>query len=332
MTAQVDESSTPVSAASGPERLAALRSGPVLLVSVVVVALVVAGLRTPHFFTWDNAQTILRAAAIVGIAAVGMSFVTITGNFISLATGGTAVLAAVVFGLLSQHGMPVVPTVLCTLAVAAVLGGVQGVFVGLGFNPIITTLGAGGILMGVASWMTNLHSVVIHDSAALSIGRSAVAGVPSATIVFVALAVIGTIFRLKHRYGRLMALVGTSKPAAEATGLRPARVAIVAFGLASLCAALASVLQTSQFGQANTQSFPSLTFDVIAAVLVGGIPVAGGRGTPAGAALGAVVIALISNIMLLHGYSFGTRTFVQGVLVAVAIAVSVSALRARRSS
>ena len=305
-----------------------------LLVPIVsaigLVALFVFGATaTPGFLGLDNLLNIVRAAAIIGTVALGMTFITISGNFFSLSVAETAAFAAVAFAGLMRADVPIGVTIAVVLLLAIAIGVAQGAFVGRGANPIITTLGAGAVLFGLTAVITDNRTINIGSDVAEWLGRGRPIGIPNQTWLFIGLAIVGTIILSRTRLGRQIYLVGANKAAARASGLAIVAATLFAFAASAVTAALAGIMTAAQFSQGSTTQFASLTIPVVAAVLVGGTPVAGGQGSMVRTMLGAIFIALLENIMLLRGIETGWRLLLTGSIVA--IAVSLYALSQRRA-
>jgi simple sugar transport system permease protein/ribose transport system permease protein len=272
----------------------------------------------------------MRAASIVGIAAVGMTFITLTGNFVSLSTEQTAIISGILFALALSNGWPVALAALVTFGAAMAIGLVQGAIVALGMNPIVTTLGAGAAVFGLANVLTDNRTVNTRTDAADWIGTARPFGIPTQVIAFVALTVITMLVLSRTRFGRRVMLTGANRAAATATGLKVATTTILAFVLASGFCALCGIMVISQVGQAKTTNFEGFTIDTVAAVLVGGTAIQGGEGSTLRTAMGAIFIALLANFMLIRGYSYGARLVITGIVVALAV-VGFHLLRTRNA-
>lgn len=294
---------------------------PVIVVASVVVLLAIGWLTTPNFVTVDNALIIVRSASIIGIVAVGVTFVTVSGNFFSLSLGETASFCAIAFAFMISEGWGVPAAVVLTLALALALGALQGLVVAAGANPIITTLGAGAALFGLAAVLTDNKTVRTGSDVADWIGRGRPFGVPNQTWAFIILTLVAALVLTKTPFGRRLTLVGSNAAAATATGLRRGTIAIAAFALASLGAGLAGMFTAAQVKQGITEQFPELTINAIAAVLVGGTAIFGGEGSMLRTALGAVFIAGLDNLLVIRGYSFGVRVTVTGLAVLVGVSL-----------
>ncbi len=286
----------------------------------IAVVLAVAGLTTHAFFTFDNMLVIVRAASITGIVAIGMSFVTISGNLFALSAGPMAALFGIVFALVLKSGSGVLVAILVTLVVAIVAGLLQGLVINIIRNPIITTIAYGAVFTGIAALLSGNTLIRVHDTTSLWFGTARPLGVPTQSWAFVLLAFVAWFLTTKTRLGRLMVLSGANRAAAVASGLRVNVATNTAMILFSLGAAVISIFGVAQFTLAKADQYAGLDINSIASVLVGGIALRGGRGTPVRAALGAVLIAVLQNFMLLRGWSAGVRLAVVGLVVVLATA------------
>ncbi len=302
-----------------------------LVVGVAAVVVLVAVLVTPNFLTLDNFRAILRNAAIVGIVAVGMTPVTLSGNFVSLGITQSAMLAMVSFVAMLGAGWGVVPAIVAVVVLLVAVGIVQGAIIAVGLNPVITTLAAGAIIFGVVSELSG-GGIVRAGANAIDWNNAYVAGVPLEVLVFVLFTALVTFVMQRTVIGRETTLIGANRATAEISGISFTRVTVLAFAIFSVGLALAGILNGAAFGQATAVSFPGLTVDVIAAVLVGGTAIQGGRGSPLRSAGGAILIAVLSNMMILNDFSTGGRLAVQGgVVVVIVVLLDLLWRRGRRT-
>jgi ribose transport system permease protein len=326
----VESAQSRVDRGNGPAPVAARRDWLPTAIIVATIFLVVAAIAiTPGFLTIDNARAILRNAAIVGIVAVAMTPITLSGNFVSLGISDSAMLAMVSFVALLGLGVPQLVAIAVVLVLLVATGVLQGMLVAAGLNPIITTLAAGAIIFGVVSAATG-GGIVRTGSGALDWGTMAILGVPVPVIVFVVFTALVTVVMSKTVIGRETILVGANRRTAEISGISTVRVTLTAFAIFSVGLAIAGILNGAAFGEATAQSFPDLSIDVIAALLVGGTAIQGGRGSPLRSALGAILISVVSNIMVLNDFSTGGRRLFEGAVV-VAVVVVLDFLRRRQA-
>jgi simple sugar transport system permease protein/ribose transport system permease protein len=321
--------STPSTTALAPERLTfgtfARRFRPsiemTILVGMLALLVVLSAVSTDGFFNADNARAIIRSAALTGIVAIGLTFVTLSGNLLSLSLEQTAAICGVLLAMMLRDGWAAGLALLVIFGVAIVLGIVQGGVVALGANPIIVTLGAGAALAGLTGVISGGAGVATGHTSIGWLGTSKLLGFTMPTYVFIVVAILAAIFLARARSGRALMLVGSNRDAAAGSGLSVPRTAMLAFILTAVGCALAATITVAQFQRADTVQFDGLTFDALAAILVGGAAIGGGEGSPARTAIGAVFIATLADFMVLHNYSFGLRMTVQGAVVLVAVTV-----------
>jgi ribose/xylose/arabinose/galactoside ABC-type transport system permease subunit len=302
-----------------PVARSARRSRKVLAtVGVLASAVVLVLAATTHrFLTWDNVKAIFSSASLVGIMALGVTFITLVGSLVSLAVAPTAVVAAMVF--LSTLGLGLVPAIAIAVVVGAIITAAQGVLIGAwNVNPVILTIGASFLIDGFAQ---SAHGGKIIQPAGDGFAtlNSTPAGVPLAVYVMVVLALLFQYVLRRTVLGRQILLVGENRQAARAAGIPIARVVTAAFALAGASIAIGGAFLGAFNNGASTYLEGTLTFDAIAAVLVGGTSIAGGRGSVLRTLWGALAIATISDVLLLRGFGTGVQILLKGVLVVAVV-------------
>jgi ribose/xylose/arabinose/galactoside ABC-type transport system permease subunit len=293
-----------------------------LWIAILAVVTIYGAATTQGFLTVSNMKAILTAAAFVGIIAVGLTVMVLSGNLFSLALGQTAAVSAMVF--LSALRWGLLAAILLTLLLGLVIGAVQGFPVGAwGANPIIITIGAAGLMEGMAVWLSNGQSIVPPASeTSWQHLAQPVLGLPAPVYVFLVLTVVLAVVMDRTRFGRQIYLLGENRAAARAAALPITLLTVGAFGIASLYTAASGILIGASSANASLLLTGSYTYDAIAAALVGGNAVTGGRGSIARTAAGAVFIAAISDMLLLRGYSTGGQILVRGVIVLVVVVLT----------
>ena len=294
---------------------------------VVLLIIVVGGITNSDFLTSDNIRAILLSAAVTGIVAVGMTMITLSGNFVSLGTQQSAMLGAIVFAWALGRGWNVALVIVLVVVMLMVIGVAQGVIVSLGLNPVITTLAAGAIIYGTVASLTKGEVVTFGGNEQTWL-TSEPLGIPLQILVFAVVTAIASLIISKTEIGRRIVLIGANRATAEISGISVRATTIWAFALFTVAVAIAGILTAAQLGQAQVDVLGTLTIDAIAAVLVGGTAIHGGEGSPLRSAVGAIIIALITNLMILNDFSQGGRqTAVGAVVVAVVILLQVLRLR-----
>ena len=282
-----------------------------LLLAIVAAALYL----QPAFGTQDNARTVLLAVSTVGVMALGMTLVLLAGE-IDLSVGGVAVLSGIVGGMLLPTGSIAV-VVIGVLATGAACGAVNGLLVTrLRVPSLIVTLGMLGILRAVANLLSGGQA--IHPDgmdAYLWFGRGAVLGVPVPVLVFAAAAVAAVALVRHGRFGRSLYAAGGNAAAAALSGIRVDRVRIVVFIASGAAAALAGLLETARLSYIGPAGFTGIELSVLAVATLGGVSLAGGRGTVEGVILAALIVGVVNNTLNIAGVS----SYVQQIVTAAVL-------------
>ena len=311
----------------------------VALVALFLVIFVVGMATAPNFLTVFNLKTIVRDAALVGIMAIGLTFVTLSGNFFLLSLKETAALSIIAFATSMSAGYGFEISFLFTMVIAIFTGSAQGVLIGLGGNPIVVTLGAAGLLYGLgAYWSDNLVVSFRRPHGAEWLGTGSFLGLPNITIAFILIAIVAELTLRFTNFGRQVYLIGANRAAGRATGHENFGMAIKTCVIASVCAAFVAIAFSAQVSSAQVNYFSSefgssgdMTIMVIATVMVGGNSIMGGYGSTIRSSLGAVFISSVDNMMVLHGFNSGPRVLAVGLMIVFSIMVFALVRRGSRS-
>ncbi|MFO0991192.1 MAG: ABC transporter permease [Hyphomicrobiales bacterium] len=291
-------------------------------VAAILLAYVAsASLTTPGFFTLGNLQAILTSTIFVGMVAVGMTLIMISGAFVSLALGTTATAAAMLYMAALPLGLP--SAIILTLLAAAVIGMIQGIAIGgWNANSIIVTIAVAAVLEGAA--VAASKGVTINPVGTdYRLLNERYWGLPVGFYILVSLALMAELILRYTRFGRMIYLVGDRRAAARVAALPLSAIGAGVFAFASLTAALAGIFMGSFNHSASLLlSRGTLSYDAIAAVLIGGAAIGGGRGSVMRSMMGVLVIAVMTDLVLLQGYSVGAQIAVKGlVMTAFALAI-----------
>ncbi|HWO64923.1 MAG TPA: ABC transporter permease [Umezawaea sp.] len=311
---------------SGSLRTRLRDPGNLVLLAVLVVAIIV-GASTPRFFSIENAKAICASTGTIGIAALGVTLIMVCGGLVSLAVGETAAVSGMVF--LTTLGLGLVPALLAATAAAAVVTGIQGWAIGAWrANPIILTIAVGSILTSIGARMSSTKAVSPASDAFEHLNKTPL-GVPVVVFALLGLTVLVQLLMSTTRLGRLMYAVGENRAAAVAAGLPVAWTVACGFVAAGALMAISGAFSAASSHTITLEGANQLTFNAIAAVLAGGTSIAGGFGSATRTLFGALMIATISDLLLLRGAEVGTQTLVKGLLVLVVVLLG--HVRSRRS-
>jgi ribose/xylose/arabinose/galactoside ABC-type transport system permease subunit len=297
------------------------------LLAAILVLYAVFGFTATGFLSVNNQINILRDAATIGIAAWATTLIIISGE-IDVSTGPMVAFISVVLAFMLQWGIPTIPAFAAAIVIGGLLGGVAGALRAWFDVPsFVATLGLWSALRGTALFMT--------DALPVSIGRNPIVdaldrpffGLPPAAILMLVLFAVFLFVSKKTAFGRSVYAVGGNAHAAFLAGINVARIRIMVFVIGGAMAAISGVLLLSRLGSGNATAASGLEFDVIAAVVVGGTALSGGRGSMVGTLLGVLVITLIGNGLILLGINPFIQQVVRGVIIVVAVLANIQAIK-----
>lgn len=306
-----------------PSWLARFRKWEAAGVLVALLALCAAlSIAAPVFLTQYNLSVVARQASFVGLVALGQTLVLLVGG-IDLSVGAAAGLSAI-FGsiLLTQTGIHPYAVLPITAAFGMTLGFVNGFFVAvLRLNPFIVTLAAWEIFAGMTLVVTKGYPIRPLGEKFTVFGQGSLFGLPVPVVIFLASGVILSFVLARTRFGRNIYAVGGNREAAELVGIRTWRVEFIVFGLAGLFAALAGILYASRMDSGQPSVGEGWLMGAITAAIIGGTSLKGGQGSIFGTILGALLMAVLANGIVLMNVSGYWERVIVGLVVLVAILV-----------
>ncbi|ASU57914.1 MULTISPECIES: ABC transporter permease [Nocardiopsis] len=294
------------------------------LLAAILILYVVLGLSASGFLSLDNQLGLLRNAATIGIAAWGVTLVIIAGE-IDISIGPAVAFASVIVAKgATEWNLGVIGAIMLTLAMGVLWGALAG-WLRARFNvpSFITTLGLWSVLGGMALYMTDALPVPLPESGLLDVLGGSVLGVPTAALVMLVLFAVFAYVAKYTAYGRSVYATGGNAAAAQLAGLNVARVRVLLFATTGLLSAITGVLLAARLGSGNGGAAAGLEFDVIAAVVIGGTALAGGRGSLGGTFLGVVFITVIANGLVLLGVNSFFQDVVRGLIIVGAVLINV---------
>jgi simple sugar transport system permease protein len=294
------------------------------LLAAILILYVVLGLSASGFLSLDNQLGLLRNAATIGIAAWGVTLVIIAGE-IDISIGPAVAFASVIVAKgATEWNLGVIGAIMLTLAMGVLWGALAG-WLRARFNvpSFITTLGLWSVLGGMALYMTDALPVPLPESGLLDVLGGSVLGIPTAALVMLVLFAVFAYVAKYTAYGRSVYATGGNAAAAQLAGLNVARVRVLLFATTGLLSAITGVLLAARLGSGNGGAAAGLEFDVIAAVVIGGTALAGGRGSLGGTFLGVVFITVIANGLVLLGVNSFFQDVVRGLIIVGAVLINV---------
>jgi ribose/xylose/arabinose/galactoside ABC-type transport system permease subunit len=293
---------------------------------VLLVLLAVAALLSEAFVRPNYLFNVVRQAAPVGIAAVGVTLVMIAGG-VDLSVGAVISLTAVVSAVLMEGVAANIPhAVFVTLLVGTAIGLANGVLIAFNrVSPFILTLGTAIVVYGITQIYSGGTARGMVAPGFREIFNARIGGfVPVLALAFALVAVVGILVQRATRFGRSLYLIGSNAAAARLAGLPIARIIIAAYAISGFCGALGGMALLARSGVSSTFAGRGLEFDVLAAVVLGGTTFEGGRGGIGSTVAGLLVLVIAFNLVNIVGLDYNAQLIVKG-----AIIIAASALYAR---
>jgi ribose/xylose/arabinose/galactoside ABC-type transport system permease subunit len=306
-------------APSNPARLWTVLRGREILLALALVILLNA-LLTPNFATWRNVEITLIQMVFVTLVATGMTLVIATGG-IDLSVGAVMGLSSVVAVALLPYGLAAV-TVGCLLAGLAV-GLLNGaLIVGFGVQPLLVTLGSLIWVRGLAQYLSGGRKEYFENEAMQFLGIGRLWGLPLQVIITFVIVAVVALIAARTVFGRRLVVVGGNPSAARLAGVPAGSTVIAAYTICGLLAGLAGLFITARVGSSDPTNFGVLIeLDAIAAAVVGGTILAGGRARVLGAALGALLLQLTTAAMIMNDVGFAAALVVKASLILLVVAL-----------
>lgn len=284
------------------------------------VVAVLFSLVTDAFLTEGNILNILRQIAPLMIVAVAMTFVITTGG-IDLSVGSILALVNALAAIALQAGVPWPAVVVLMLLLGVLVGIVQGFFVAYeGIPAFIVTLAGLSAIRGTALLLTKGYSIPIDPNSLFNdIGRGWLLGLPFPAIIAVLILVTGYIAFNETAFGRYVTAIGANSEAVRRAGVDIKRATLLVYVVSGAGAALAGIIIAARLGSGSSNAGVGFELEVIAAVVLGGTSLFGGRGTMVGTTLGALTVAVIGNGLILAHLSPFLTPIVTGIIILIAI-------------
>lgn len=302
------------------------------ILAVLVVLIIFMLIAAPNFGSVDNMLNIARSISINAIIAAGMTFVILSAG-IDLSVGSTVAVAGVASVLAASTGMPAFLAILVGVAAGAAAGFVNGALSAyLLLAPFIVTLGLMTFLRGLAYTMTEGQPIVDNALSFRGIGNGYVAGIPAPVIVMLLVYLVCWFVLERTRFGRHVYAVGGNPEAARLAGIRVKRVLTSVYVIAGALAGLAGIIFAARVVSAQPTAGTGYELDAIAAVVLGGTSLAGGKGRIIGTLIGSIILGVLTTGLILMNVQFFTQLLIKGIVIILAVAIDSLKQRSRRKS
>jgi len=335
------EMATPAAPAGAqPSALSRLYASPATRSLGLVIALVVlfvVGVATggERFGSFDNVLTILRYASIIGVVSVGMTFVIASGG-IDLSVGAIVALSSVWATTLATQAMAENSHWILMVGTALLVGGacglVNGLLIAYGkLAPFIATLAMLAGARGLAEIIAQRKTQIVRDRGFIDFFGGSLLGIPVLVIIFAVVAVLGWILLNRTTFGRRTLAIGGNPEASRLAGIDVRRQTTYLYVLLGLACGLAAVMYMARTTTGTSTHGQLLELDAIAAVVIGGTLLSGGRGTIVGTVLGVLIFATLTNVFTLNNLDTSTQAVAKGVIIVAAVLLQ-QRLASRRAS
>ncbi|OXS58982.1 sugar ABC transporter permease [Cohnella sp. CIP 111063] len=298
------------------------------LIAILLGAVVILSLVSDTFLTVTNLMNVLRQVSINGILAVGMTFIILTAG-IDLSIGSLMAVAAVIATSIVAHDPGAVGwALLAGVAASGLLGGVSGTMSAkLNVAPFVATLAMMTIARGIALIYTNGRPIVVSSDPFKFLGQGYIGPIPVPVLIFIAVTAVMGIVLYKTKFGRYVYAIGGNENASKISGIRVDRVKIWVYVINGFLAGLAGILLSSRISSGQPNSGMGYELDAIAAVVIGGTSLFGGRGSLLGTIVGVLIIGVINNGLNLLDVSSYWQQIIKGLIIAGAVILDQRAKR-----
>nr|WP_205864124.1 ABC transporter permease [Planosporangium mesophilum] len=296
------------------------------LVAVLVALLVVGAVTRPDIFgdtskLWQNELTVLTLASAIGIVTVGMTFVMIGGG-IDLSVGALLALASVWCTTVATQSYGVGGVIFSALAVGAGAGFVNGLLISYGrLVPFIATLAMMVAARGLAQKISGSRTQINHVSLINDLASEKILGVPYIVLVFAVVVALGWVLLNRTTFGRRTVAVGGNAEAARLAGINTRRHTVLLYALSGLCCGIAALVVVAQTTSGSNTNGDLYELNAIAAAIIGGTALAGGRGTIVGSLVGVLIFSQIANLFTVNNLPTETQRIVNGAIIVGAVLI-----------
>ena len=287
---------------------------------IFLVMLLVSALVSDAFFTANNLSNLVRQVAPVGIISMGMLLVILTGG-IDLSVGSVVAMIGVLTALFTHH-MPVYAALLFAMACGVVAGSISGYLVAFHrLAPFIVTLAMMSIVRGLGFMFSKGAPVIIDDQASMltDFGSGKFLGIPNPALVMFIIFIITFILLRYNAFGRIVIAIGSNEESVRLSGIRVSAYKFSVYAIAGGLSALAGIVSTARTSVGSPVTGIAMELDVIAAVVIGGASLMGGKGSAVNTLLGVLILGMIGNIMNLLTIPAYSQQVIKGLIIVMAV-------------
>ena len=294
----------------------------ITLFFILVGMCILLGILNPKFFVYQNLFSLSRVVAYTSVIAIAQLFVILIAG-IDLSVGAVCGLGAVVSTMmLVNYKLPLIPAILLALLAGTTVGAFNGgMVIGLKLPPFIATLGSTQIIKSLALLLTNGKPIIGVGPSFLAIGQGSILFIPIAVWILVGVATFFSIFLNKTVTGRRLYALGGGEEAAKFSGIKVNNLKMFSYMVSGCMAALCGVILAARMGSAQGATGAGYEMDAIAAVIIGGASFSGGEGKISGTIIGACIMSVIRNALVMLAVSTYLQSMIIGFIIIIAVAI-----------
>jgi len=299
------------------------KSNMTVIGAVLVLMIVLASIFSPYFLDIYNLQSLIRDLAFIGMIGVGQSLLLLIGE-LDLSVGKIASLCGIMAGMMmvNWHWNPFL-SLIAAVVFGLLLGCLNGLIITkLRLNAMVATIGMQGVYGGINLVLTKGKAITNIPSQIHFLGKGNVGYIPVPFIFTLIILVLILFLISKLKTGRYIYAIGNNREAAKILGIKVDKIRVIIYAIVGFISAIAGVLYVARLGSAQSSVGENWPMNSIAASVIGGVALTGGIGNPAGALIGAAIISIIQNMIVLFGVNVYWQSAVSGFVVIIAISFS----------
>ena len=299
------------------------KSNMTAITAMLVLMIIIASVASPYFLDIYNLQSVIRDLAFVGMIGVAQSMLLLIGE-LDLSVGKIASLCGILSGMMMVYSgfnpwLSLVLALMCGL----LFGALNGLIITkLRLNAMVATIGMQGLYGGINLVLTKGKAITGIPDEIYFLGKGNLGPIPMPFIFCIVVLILVLFFVKKTKTGRYIYAIGNSREAAKVLGINVNRIRVLIYALVGLISALAGILYVARLGSSQSAIGENWPMNSIASSVIGGVALTGGIGNPAGALVGAAIISIIQNMIVLFGVNVYWQSAVSGIVVVAAISFS----------
>lgn len=290
---------------------------------VLLLMIIIASVASPYFLDMYNLQSLIRDLAFIGMIGIAQSLLLLIGE-LDLSVGKIASLCGILAGMMMvNYGINPWPALALALLLGLVFGCINGLIITkLRLNSMVATIGMQGVYGGINLVLTKGKAITGIPEDIYILGKGNLGPVPFPFVFCIGVLILILFMVKKTKTGRYIYAIGNSREAAKILGIKVDKIRVMIYAIVGLISSLAGILYVARLGSSQSAIGENWPMNSIAASVIGGVSLTGGIGNPAGALIGAAIISIIQNMIVLLGVNVYWQSAVSGIVVVIAISFS----------